>query len=135
MRHTLRATPQAQTLTGETMKNVLSDAQKYQLANWLMANKDKGFSRASAIFNAFSDLGFNVTYSNMTSAEHTTGVSLVKVPKVKEAVSTDHEARIAKLENELEIFKQYCRVPIPESLLASYIKPSANKPIFCRKHG
>jgi len=110
------------------MKNVLSDSQKFKLANWLVENKDKGFSRTSAAWTASSELAFDVTYSNMQSAEKTTGISLVKVPEVKE--SNSFEVRIAKLESDVSHLVEICRrLVLPE------IKPNASKPTICHKHG
>jgi len=113
------------------MKNVLSDSQKFKLANWLVENKDKGFSRTSAAWAASSELPFDVTYSNMQSAENTTGISLVKVKEPKK--SDTHEARIAKLESDMFHMVQICRrLDASENL---NIKPSAPKPGICHKHG
>lgn len=113
------------------MKNVLSDSQKFTLANWLVNNRDEGHTRASACVVASEYLKFTVTYSNMQSAENTTGISLVKAKEPK-AVN-NHEARIAKLENDIFHLVQICRrLDASENL---NIKPSAPKPTICHKHG
>ena len=122
------------------MKNVLSDSQKFKLANWLVENKDKEFSRTSAAWTASSELDFDVTYSNMQSAENTTGISLVKVKEPK-AVN-NHEARMAKLEMDMFNLLQICiRLDAAENRRAHRenenlnIKPSSPKPTICHKHG
>lgn len=81
------------------MKNVLSDSQKFKLANWLVANQNIECTRVDACEWASSELNFPVTYSNMRSAENTTGISLVKVKEPKK--NDTHEAKIAKLESDM----------------------------------
>ncbi len=128
------------------MKNVLSDSQKYQLAKWLESNKDAGLTRTSACGLATHELLFNVTYSNMQSAEKTTGISLVKVPEVKinEDISTLAECLIYVM-HELNVSDQKLLSKIYRlcnlSGIAEFehkvqcIKPSPAKPFICHKHG
>ena len=119
------------------MKNVLSDKQKHQLNIWVEGVGPNQFDTYTVACDTASRcLGFIVTYSNMKSSEKATGVSLVKAPAPKKI---DLESRIVTLENShrelLESFQQYCRVPIPESLCNSFIKPAQPKPVICHKHG
>ncbi len=116
------------------MKNVLSDSQKYRLAKWLEANKDAGHTRTSACNLAANELAFPVTYSNMTSAEHTTGISLVKVPEVKAdedkvfmAVLLMQIMRKIDLQVPMQLH-EICRSAVE-------IKPNTTMPTFCHKHG
>jgi len=83
------------------MSNSLSDKQKDRLYQWLRGENTSDLSRTMAAEIASDYLGFNVTYTNMRSAEEVTGISLVKPPKAKESFRTDHEARIAKLESDM----------------------------------
>ena len=115
------------------MKNVLSDKQKHQLNKWIEDNAPHGLYQkySYACDAASSNIGFNVTYSNIKSAEEATGMAIVKVKEPK-AVN-NHEARIAKLENDIFHLMQICRrLDASENL---NIKPSAPKPVICHKHG
>ena len=120
-------------------KNVLSDKQKHQLNKWLESGDvpEVIYSKYAYACDAASiSLGCTVTYSNMKSAEEATGISLVKAKEPKSAKdvasleSVIEEHKIALLD-----FMAWCRYPIPDKLAESYIKPSANKPLFCHKHG
>jgi hypothetical protein len=113
------------------MKKSLTDKQKYQVCQWLefvkQSSNDLYESIEAEAAAASIDLDFKVTHSNMESAEKATGISLVKVKEVR---VNNLEARIAKLENDLASFREYCKgcaLPI--------IKPGANKPMFCHKNG
>jgi hypothetical protein len=112
------------------MKNVLSHKQMHQLNGWVEGVGRVGPSEFDtytvACDTATKCLGFMVTYSNLKSSEDATGISLVKVKEVR---VNNLEARIAKLENDLASFREYCKgcaLPI--------IKPGANKPMFCHKN-
>ena len=114
------------------MKNVLSDKQKHQLNVWVEGVGPLEFeSRKVAIKSATDELGFNVTDSNLKSAENSTEIYVVKSPAPKK--SDTHEARIAKLESDMFQMVQICRrLDASENL---NIKPSAPKPGICHKHG
>ncbi len=111
------------------MKNVLSGKQKHQLNVWVEEVGPLAFeSRKNAVQSATDDLKFKVTNSNLESAENSTEVYVVKKPEPKK--TNDLEARIAKLENDLASFREYCKgcaLPI--------IKTRANKPLFCHNNG
>ncbi len=131
------------------MKNVLSHKQMHQLNIWVEGVGPSEFDMYTvACDTATKCLGFKVTYSNLKSSEDATGISLVRVKEVKvkeekaDSASTMMMNRICGLEeatkelrDQLAIFSQWCRVPIPERLKDAYIKPSANKPLFCQENG
>ena len=132
------------------MSNALSDKQKDKLYQWLRAGNAGDLSRLMAARKATNDLDFVVTYTNMTSAEEVTGISLIKPPKAKE-VDAELAARIYDLEREQKEtvaliwqFAEFVRFPIPQKLIDKYmqdaiaelaIKPSQAKPTICHKHG
>jgi hypothetical protein len=125
------------------MRIILNPQQRHKLNQWFMVGLPHYATKQEVAEAATNELGFPVTVPHIILAEKATGIRLVIQPPPKADAETvalldrvsNLEGVTQELRDQLAIFSQWCRVPIPERLKEAYIKPSSNMPLFCHKHG